>query len=91
MGAAQGSGAVIFGNSTDTTDIASRIVIGGNGPASDELGDSAISLASRMISKSKTKTASVPYASTQHHVPQVQVIVDKSPHGWLEDRAPQST
>jgi choice-of-anchor A domain-containing protein len=33
IGAAQGFGAFIFGNSTDTSDIASRIAIGGNGPA----------------------------------------------------------
>jgi hypothetical protein len=34
IGAAQGFGAFIFGNSTDTTDIATRIAIGGNGPSS---------------------------------------------------------
>ena len=34
IGAAQGFGAFIFGNSTDSTDIASRIAIGGNGPSS---------------------------------------------------------
>jgi choice-of-anchor A domain-containing protein len=33
IGAAQGFGAFIFGNSSDSTDIASRIAIGGNGPA----------------------------------------------------------
>src|SRR5271165_290108 len=32
IGAAQGFGAFIFGNSTDPTDIASRIAVGGNGP-----------------------------------------------------------
>lgn len=33
IGAAQGFGAFIFGNSTDTSDIASRIAIGGNAPS----------------------------------------------------------
>jgi choice-of-anchor A domain-containing protein len=33
IGAAQGFGAFIFGNSTDSSDIASRIAIGGNGPS----------------------------------------------------------
>ncbi len=33
IGAAQGFGAFIFGNSTDNSDIASRIAIGGNGPS----------------------------------------------------------
>lgn len=33
IGAARGFGAFIFGNSTDNSDIASRIAIGGNGPS----------------------------------------------------------